>query len=172
MLGEHGFRVELEWTGETPAAVSGPTVAGAAPARRSRVTSAARSHVVRADGKLHAIEGSAARPFHGDPARWNPEELLLAALADCHLLSYLYVAARAGVVVTAYRDDATATLRQDARGGGAIIEAVLRPRVGVAEPAMVEVAQALHAEASALCFIASSVAFPIRHEPVAEVVAR
>ncbi|WP_350347112.1 OsmC family protein [Agromyces sp. G08B096] len=162
-LGEHRFQVRLDWTGADagdPDSQAGPR--GLAAAARSPER---RAHVVRADGKLHAIEGSAARPFHGDPARWNPEELLLAALADCHLLSYLYVAARDGVVVRDYSDAATATLRQDGRGGGSIVEAVLRPRVVVAEDGMVEAALALHAEASALCFIASSVAFPVRHEP-------
>ncbi|MRG61481.1 OsmC family peroxiredoxin [Agromyces sp. CFH 90414] len=150
--GEHVFRVQLEWTGEPRP----PRAAG-------------RAHVVRADGKMHAIEGSAARAFHGDAARWNPEELLLAALADCHLLSYLYVTARDGIVVTGYEDAATATLREDGRGGGAIVEVVLRPHVLVADASMLERAADLHAEASELCFIASSVAFPVRHEPTIEV---
>lgn len=157
-LGEHGYRIELEWTGDLGEGTSGP--------RAYR-----RSHVVRAEGKLHEITGSADRVFHGDRERWNPEELLLAALADCHMLSYLYAAARRGVVVRGYTDAASATLREDGRGGGSIVEAVLRPHVVVADAAMLETADALHAEAAALCFIASSVAFPIRHEPTAEVLA-
>lgn len=157
-LGEHGYAIELEWTGDLGQGTSGP--------RAYR-----RTHVVRAPGKLHDLQGSSDRVFHGDRDRWNPEELLLAALADCHMLSYLYAAARHGVVVRGYTDAATATLREDGRGGGAIVEAVLRPRVLVADAAMLDHAAALHAEAAELCFIAASVAFPVRHEPTAEVAA-
>lgn len=155
-LGEHGYGIELEWTGDLG---EGTTSA----------RSYSRSHVVRSPGKLHDLQGSSDRVFHGDRERWNPEELLLAALADCHMLSYLYAAARNGVVVHGYTDSASATLREDGRGGGALVEAVLRPRVLVADASMIETAQSLHAEASELCFIASSVAFPVRHEPTAEV---
>jgi organic hydroperoxide reductase OsmC/OhrA len=153
-LGEHGYAIELEWTGDLGEGTTGP--------RAYR-----RTHVVRAAGKVHDLQGSADRAFHGDRDRWNPEELLLAALADCHMLSYLYAAARAGVVVRGYTDAPTALLREDGTGGGAIVEAVLRPRVVVADASMLETAGELHAEASRLCFIASSVAFPVHHEPIA-----
>ncbi|MDR5701318.1 OsmC family protein [Agromyces aerolatus] len=152
-LGEHGYAIEVEWTGDQGAGTTGPR-------------SYRRTHVVRAEGKLHELQGSADRVFHGDRERWNPEELLLAALADCHLMSFLYAASRSGVVVRAYTDSPTALLREDGRGGGAIVEAVLRPRVVVSDASMIERAQALHAEAAELCFINSSVAFPVRHEPV------
>jgi organic hydroperoxide reductase OsmC/OhrA len=69
--------------------------------------------------------------------------------------------------VVGYADAATATMREDGRGGGRLVEAVLRPRVVVAEPGMRELADALHHEASEKCFIAASVNFPVRHEPVA-----
>jgi organic hydroperoxide reductase OsmC/OhrA len=79
------------------------------------------------------------------------------------MLSYLHVATRHGIVVTAYSDDATGTMRQ-AGDGGTFTEAVLRPAVTIAsgDPAL---ADSLHAEAARLCFIASSVNFPVRHEP-------
>ncbi len=77
----------------------------------------ARDHRVEAPGP-GSLDGSAARAFHGDPERWNPEQLFLAALSQCHMLSYFYVAARAGVVVTAYRDDARGTL-SNGRAAGA-----------------------------------------------------
>ena len=155
-LGEHDYAIEVEWTGDLGTGTSDP--------RAYR-----RTHVVRAAGKLHDLQGSADRAFHGDRDRWNPEELLLAALAACHLMSYLYAAARSGVVVRRYSDSPTAVLREDGRGGGSIVEAVLRPNVVVAEASMLARAQALHAEAAELCFIAASVSFPVRHEPVAAV---
>ena len=120
--------------------------------------------MVEAEGK-HAIEGSSDRVFHGNAERWNPEEMLLAALSQCHLLSYLHVASSRGVVVTAYTDAAVGTMTQTADGGGHFTSATLRPVVTVADRSMVEQAAAAHAEASSKCFIAASVNFPVLHEP-------
>ena len=117
---------------------------------------------MRAAGKTHEIAGSADRTFHGDAARWNPEELLLAALSQCHMLSYLHVAVQHGIVVTAYRDAPVGVMRQEGQGGR-FVSATLRPvvTISVGDPA---VADAIHEEASRLCFIANSVAFPVAHE--------
>lgn len=148
---EHRYAVSVEWTGDRGTGTSGYRAYG-------------RDHVVRAEGKLHELAGSSDRAFFGDPERWNPEELLLAALAQCHLLSYLHVAAQRGIVVTGYTDAATATLAQTAGGGGHLTEATLRPVVTIAAGDPRE-ALAAHAEAAAKCFIAASVAFSVRHEP-------
>ncbi|WP_353827507.1 OsmC family protein [Agromyces sp. SYSU T0242] len=152
MLGEHHYAIRLEWQGDRGEGTSSYRAYG-------------REHAVRADGKLHEIAGSSDRAFHGDRARWNPEELVLAALSQCHMLSYLHVAVNHGVVVVAYEDAPTAVLREDGRGGGRLVGAVLRPRVTVAEPGMREAAEAIHHEASEKCFIAASVDFPVGHEP-------
>lgn len=152
MKTEHGYRVEIEWTGARGAGTTGYRDYG-------------RDHTVSADDKLHDILGSSDRAFRGEADRWNPEELLLAALAQCHMLSYLHVATTNGVVVTAYDDDASGTMREDGRGGGAFTEVTLRPRVEVADPATVDLAQSLHARAAELCFIGASVNFPVHHEP-------
>lgn len=104
--------------------------------------------------------------FRGDPSRWNPELLLVAALSDCHLLSYLHVCAVHGVVVTGYRDEACGVMEQTG-DGGRFAEVVLRPVVTVVDPSMIETANALHHEAHENCFIASSVNFPVRTEPTA-----
>ncbi len=95
----------------------------------------------------------------------EPEELLIAALSECHLLSYLYACVKVGVVVTGYEDDASGTLQEDGNGGGAFTEVVLRPRVRVADESMIEAARAAHRPAREWCFIANSVNFPVRHEP-------
>ena len=156
MLGEHRYDVEVEWLGDRGEGTSHYRAYG-------------RRHVVRAAGKTHHIDGSSDRAFHGDRERWNPEELLLAALSQCHMLSYLHVATRHGVVVRGYTDAATGTMVEDGRGGGAFIEATLRPRVVVADAAMLATADQIHAEAAEKCFIAASVAFPVHHAPVAVV---
>jgi organic hydroperoxide reductase OsmC/OhrA len=81
------------------------------------------------------------------------------------MLQYLHRCAIGGVVVTAYSDDATGTMVEDKDDGGHFEEVVLRPVVAVADAAMVERAEQLHEEASRRCFIASSVNFPVGHEP-------
>jgi organic hydroperoxide reductase OsmC/OhrA len=86
-------------------------------------------------------------------------------------LSYLHVAVKNGVVVVDYSDDAIGTMLQTADGGGRFTAATLRPRVTIADPAQVELAQSLHAEAAKACFIAASVNFPVGHEPVTSVAA-
>ena len=153
---EHHYAVGLEWTGNRGTGTSGYRAYG-------------RDHVLAASGKPD-LPGSSDRVFHGDADRWNPEELLLAALSQCHLLSYLHVASSHGVVVTAYTDAAVGTMEQTADGGGRFTSVTLRPAVtvslsGSTAEVPVELAQELHEEAARKCFIAASVNFPVRHEP-------
>jgi organic hydroperoxide reductase OsmC/OhrA len=82
------------------------------------------------------------------------------------MLSYLHACAAAGIVVTGYVDEAHGTMTETTDGGGHFTEVVLRPRVTVAAPDMVQKAAGLHQDAADRCFIASSVNFPVRHEPV------
>jgi organic hydroperoxide reductase OsmC/OhrA len=95
--------------------------------------------------------------------------MLVASLSQCHMLSYLAVCALKKVVVTAYEDTARGTMREERGGGGRFAEVVLGPVVTVAEESMVAQATALHERAHAICFIANSVNFPVRHEPVIRV---
>ena len=152
---DHSFAVSVEWTGNRGSGTSGYRAYG-------------RDNTLSADGKP-PIEGSAARAFHGDATRWNPEETLIAALVECHLLSYLYVATQNGIVVESYTDAATGTLQTEGDGTGRFAEVVLRPKVTISsgDP---DLAQSLHDEAERLCFIAQSVNFPVRHDPTIEVV--
>jgi organic hydroperoxide reductase OsmC/OhrA len=124
----------------------------------------ARTYDTSAPGRP-AIQGSSDPAFRGDDDRWNPEQLLVAALSQCHMLSYLHRCALSGVVVTGYDDAAEGVMAETDDGGGHFEEVVLRPLVTVSEPGMIKRAQALHHEAAALCFIAASVNFPVRHEP-------
>jgi organic hydroperoxide reductase OsmC/OhrA len=124
-----------------------------------------RAHEVSAPG-VPPLLGSSDPAFRGEPDRWNPEQLLVASLSQCHLLSYLHVCAVAGVVVTGYTDTPHGVMAQTADGGGHFTEVVLRPQVTVTSPDMVERAMVLHEDAHRVCFIANSVNFPVRHEPV------
>jgi organic hydroperoxide reductase OsmC/OhrA len=120
-----------------------------------------RDHTVAAAGKP-TLDGSADRSFRGDAGRWNPEELLVAALSECHLLSFLHVAAEAGVVVTAYTDRPVGRMTRDDDGGWSFERVVLHPEVTTTgPPADLET---LHHAAHEACFIARSVAFPVTVE--------
>jgi organic hydroperoxide reductase OsmC/OhrA len=144
----HSFRASLEWTGAT----SSPTYS--------------RDHVIRMAGKPDLL-GSADKQFRGSAARHNPEELLVAALSSCHLLSYLYLCSRAGISVTRYVDEAEASLKMEG-ASGRFERAVLRPRVTIAKGGDGAKAKELHHEAHRLCFVANSVNFPVDCEPVIE----
>ena len=158
MFGEHRYSLHTTWTGDRGTGTSG-------------YRDYDRAATIEIDGKT-ALQASSDKPFRGDPSRWNPEDLLLAALSQCHLLSYLHACVKAGVVVVAYEDEAEGVMVEDGRGGGAFREVVLRPRVTVADASMADAAAAAHVQAHEWCFIANSVNFPVRHEPTIEVAAR
>lgn len=150
---EHTYALALQWTGDRG---TGTSDYGAY----------ARDHELSAVGKP-TIVGSSDTAFRGDATRWNPEELLVAALAQCHMLWYLHLASSSGIVVCGYEDAPVGTMVEDAdgSGGGSFSVVTLRPVVTVASAAMVERSLAIHAEIHAVCFIARSVSFPVLHEP-------
>lgn len=151
---EHHYEATLHWDG----AQAGPTV---------NYRSYSRNHEVTIDGKA-PLALSADPAFRGDASRLNPEDCLLAALSSCHMLSYLAFAALEGLVVTDYKDRASGTMVQEGEGGH-FTEVNLRPEVTLAAGSDPELAQRLHGRAGAACYIASSVNFPVRHEPVIRV---
>jgi organic hydroperoxide reductase OsmC/OhrA len=147
MAKEHHFAAHLAWTGAT----AGPTRTYQGYDRAWRAEVAGKP----------PLEGSADPVFRGDPASYNPEDLLVVALSACHMLTYLALCARAGIEVTAYDDQASGTMAiRDGRMR--FVEVTLEPRVVIAagDP---EQAQTLHAQAHADCFIANSVNFPVRN---------
>ena len=101
----------------------------------------------------------------GDPSLHNPEDLLLSSLSACHMLWYLHLAAEAGVVVTAYADDARGVMLETATGGGHFTSVTLLPTVTIQPNADATLAAQLHVRAHELCFIANSVNFPVTCEP-------
>ncbi|MBV9772941.1 MAG: OsmC family protein [Gemmatimonadetes bacterium] len=123
-----------------------------------------REYLVTVGGKPD-LAGSADPAFRGDAGRHNPEDLFLAALSACHMLSYLALCARGGVRVTAYEDEARGSLELHPGGGGRFEEVVLRPSVAVAREETMETARRLHETAHERCFIASSCSVPVRVHP-------
>ncbi len=152
---QHCYQVDVVWTGNTGS--------GTASYRSYQ-----RTHEVRVAGKP-VLNGSADPAFRGDSDRYNPEELLVASLSQCHMLWYLHLAADSGLVVLGYHDQARGTLAENPDGSGQFSEVVLSPEVVVADRASVDVAETLHQRAHEVCFVARSVNFPVRHEPTIRV---
>lgn len=146
---EHTYALDLEWRGDHTRTYESYT----------------REHSIRINGKPDVI-ATADPIFRGDLTKHNPEDLLLAALSGCHLLTYLALCARARIDVQRYTDRASGILVLTKGGGGQFSEVVLRPSVVVAEVEMLEKARAFHGEVHKYCFIARSVNFPVRCEAV------
>lgn len=152
MTTEHHYKLTAQWHGNKGTGTSG-------------LRAYDRSHTVSIAGKpdLMLTTDNAAV---GDKTKLNPEDLLVTAISSCHMLSYLYVCAMEGIVVTDYIDHATGTMIEDAAGGGKFKSVTLNPIVKVAEPEMVDKANALHHKAHEICYIANSVNFEVRCHPV------
>jgi organic hydroperoxide reductase OsmC/OhrA len=151
MNNEHHYALTIEWTGNLGAGTSG-------------YRAYTRDHLVFAENKPEILASSDPH-FRGDKTRYNPEELLVAALSSCHMLSYLHLCAVNGVIVLEYKDNATGTMVENPDGSGQLTEATLNPIVKVKDPSMNTKARELHGPAEKLCFIARSVNFPVHHQP-------
>jgi organic hydroperoxide reductase OsmC/OhrA len=121
-----------------------------------------RQFRVAIDGKPDIV-GSADPMFRGDAALPNPEDMLMVAVASCHMLSYLALCARARINVVSYEDAAVGQMVFHKDGSGEFTEIVLHPVVKIAAGDL-EKARHFHERAHELCFIARSCNFPIRHE--------
>ncbi len=122
-----------------------------------------RDHAIDIEGKPRLLASSGLSP-RAEPSRHNPDELLVAALASCHMLWYLHLCSASGVVVVAYADAADGILETGPDGSGRFVEATLRPRVELTDGSR-ELARRLHEEAHRKCYVANSVNFPVRCEP-------
>ena len=123
-----------------------------------------RNHLVTIANKKALLEVSAAKPFRGDDTLYNPEDLLLSALASCHMMSYLYVCAQNNIEVLSYTDNAEAILEVEPSGSGSFKKVLLNPVVTIKDVLQKELAKTLHNKANSLCFIANSCNFPITHQ--------
>ena len=149
MAKEHQFAAHVVWTG----------------AGRGSTTSYEaydRGYRVEIEGKP-PLEGSSDPTFRGDASRHNPEDLLVAALSGCHLLSYLALCSRAGIEVLSYEDQASGLMAiKDRRMR--FTEVTLAPRVTIGAGDL-DKAIELHEAAHGQCFIANSVNFPVLNMP-------
>jgi len=130
-----------------------------------------RRHELRFDGGA-IVPGSSAvssvpLPF-SDPAAVDPEEMLVASIASCHMLWFLSLAAKAGFVVERYADHAEGVMTKNAQGRLWVSRVVLRPEVAFAADRAPtrDALDALHHAAHDECFIANSVRSEVVCEPV------
>jgi organic hydroperoxide reductase OsmC/OhrA len=151
MSGQHHYTLTIQWTGNKGTGTS-------------HYRAYERSHTIFVDNKTE-LSASSDPAFRGDKSKHNPEELLVASLSSCHMLSYLHLCAVSGIIVTDYVDNAKGTMVETPDGGGRFIEVVLNPIVRITEISMVQKANELHKKANELCFIANSVNFPVHHNP-------
>jgi organic hydroperoxide reductase OsmC/OhrA len=146
----HHYPITVTWTGNTGA--------GTTTFRAYR-----RDHEISVDGKP-TIPASSDPAFRGDRTRYNPEELFVAALSQCHMLWYLHLCADNGINVVAYVDRAEGVMVEDAAGSGRFTRVTLRPEITLAPGSNAALADTLHHGAHGHCFIARSVNVPVAVE--------
>ncbi len=112
---------------------------------------------------------SASAEYKGDPACADPEQLLLSALASCHMLTFLAIAELKGYVVEHYRDTPLGHLEKNAEGRMAVTRIELSPAVrfgGDSQPDAAALAK-MHAAAHRNCFIANTISAAVSVTPLA-----
>jgi len=154
MQGQHHYNTTIKWTGNTGTGTD-------------NYRNYERSHQIIIENKSDIL-GSSDTAFRGDKTKHNPEDLLVSSLSACHMLWYLHLCSEAGVIVLDYTDNATGVMIETSNGGGQFTEVILNPIVIVTENSMIDKANELHKKANELCFIANSVNFPVRHNPIAK----
>jgi organic hydroperoxide reductase OsmC/OhrA len=147
---QHRYQLEIEWTGNR---------GGGTTSYREYD----RDHIIRIQGK-NDLPASADPAFRGDPSKYNPEDLLVAAISGCHMLWYLHLCASAGIVVMKYVDRPEGIMEEDPANGGRFRLVTLHPEISLLDISRKEEADRLHTEAHRQCFISNSCNFEIRHE--------
>ena len=128
-----------------------------------------RGHRWSFDGGLTVPASSSPSvvPRFSDPGGIDPEEAFVASLSSCHMMTFLYLAAKRGLVVNRYEDTAEGELSRNESGRFWMSRVTLRPRIdwdGDAPDAATS--EELHHQAHEECFIANSVRTEIRCVPV------
>ena len=151
---EHLYKLTTKWTGNKGRGTSD-------------YRSYERDHLISADNKPD-IFCSADTAFRGDKTKYNPEELLVAALSGCHMLWFLHLCADSGIIVTEYIDNPTGIMTETENGSGQFKEITLKPTVTITDTKMLDKLDGLHEKAHEFCFISNSANFPVRFETMAK----
>ena len=147
---EHRYNITMKWVGNQGEGTK-------------TYSSYSRNHEISIPGR-ETILGSSDPAFRGDASRYNPEQLLVSAIASCHMLWYLHLCTENGIVITRYEDHAEGIMMEEKNGAGQFKEIVLRPKI-VIQAGEISIAHTLHTQAHQFCFIARSVNFPVICQP-------
>jgi organic hydroperoxide reductase OsmC/OhrA len=123
-----------------------------------------RNHEIAFKDGAARLTVSAAAAYKGDATKPDPEDLLVAALSSCHMLSFLALATKKKLNVESYEDEATGFLENDG-GRPWIAKVILRPKVTFTTVPDAAALTELHDSAHRACFIANSVKTAISVEP-------
>jgi organic hydroperoxide reductase OsmC/OhrA len=148
---DHTYRTALRWQGSTGGGYEGYD----------------RAHSIELPPSREVLDVTADPAFRGVPELTNPEQLLVAAASSCQLLSFLAIAARSGIEVLSYEDEATAIMPADSEPMR-ITAITLRPRIVVAEGTPGNRVLRIVAKAHEECYIANSLTSEVTIEPRVE----
>ncbi len=146
----HSYAIDLTWEGNKGTGTSGYGAYG-------------RDYSINIEGKP-VLAGTSDPAFRGDPEKHNPEDMFVASISSCHMLWYLHLASVNGIIVTAYRDQAVGEMTMNSDGSGQFSSVTLNPAVTITDASKVELAEKIHGDVGAMCFIARSVNVPIHHK--------
>ena len=144
------FTSHLEWAGAAKGATADP---------------ATFSRDLEVSVDAMTLPMSSAPSFRGDPSRANPEQLFVASLSACQALTYLFLAAKNGVPVVGYTDDAEGRLGI-VDGRIRMSRVTLRPRITLEATANETLARELVAKAHEGCFVANSISTSVQIVPI------
>lgn len=151
MSKQHHYQAQVTWTGNTGSGTSG-------------YAQYKRDFNISSEGKPD-LPGCSDVAFRGDPAKYNPEDMLLCSLSSCHMLWYLHLCADHGIVVSSYTDKARGVMEEVQGGGGRFTGVSLYPVVEIGDASQIALARQLHEQAGEKCFIAQSCNFPVKVHP-------
>ena len=121
-----------------------------------------RGHTWSFDGGI-TVPGSSSphsvKLHYSVAAAVDPEEAFVAALSSCHMLTFLYVAAKQGYVIDGYADEAVGVMTRNDHGKMWVSKVTLAPAIvfaGEKRPTPEQLDE-LHHLAHEECFIANSV---------------
>lgn len=139
---EFTFKTSLEWPGDGPG-------------------------TLKSEGKPD-IEFAAPPEFKGPGGLWSPEDLQVAAVESCILLTFLYYVGRADVELREYSSTAEGTVEMGGEGMS-FTGFTVRPRIVVASDDQVEAAEEAVRKAEAACLVSRSLADDVEVSLEAEV---
>ena len=126
-----------------------------------------RNHAIAFKDGPETLIVSGAAAYRGDGSKADPEDLLVAALSSCHMLSFLAIACKKKLTVKSYQDDAVGFLEDDSSNGSGgkpwVKRVILRPKVVIDTDA--QTLAHIHHRAHEVCFIANSVKTEVTVEP-------